>query len=197
MVLVISLISVSLTSAQTITTGDAYAFTCVENLVNTNTDYIAWYNSHCITPPIDVCNNIEGNQAEVPQDYYADDGACYPKTPVCADDSYDNYGGENGQFDPETEVANNELCVNEPVEEVTPTPTQTPNVGGPGDGRSDGLGCGSHDCSQGQVLGASTGPAVLGLSTTSSGGNGLLGFVQLFGALALSFSGFSFFKKNA
>lgn len=31
--------------------------------------------------------------------------------------------------------------------EVTPTPTDTPNQGGPGDGKSDGLGCGSHDCS--------------------------------------------------
>jgi hypothetical protein len=47
---------------------------------------------------------------------------------------------------------------------VTPTPTQKPsNNGGStsGDGRSDGLGCGSHDCSGNavsseQVLGVST-----------------------------------------
>ena len=80
---------------------------------------------------------------------------------------------------------------NSDCEEATPTPTQTPNVGGPGDGRSDGLSS-CPSCTQ-----APPTQAVLGLSTTSSGGNGLLSFVQLFGALALSFGGFSFFKKNA
>jgi len=91
---------------------------------------------------------------------------------------------------------------------VTLAPTQAPNLGGPGDGRSDGLGCGSHDCSgnkvgggtpQGQVLGASTGPtqAVLGLSTTSGDNNNLFTFFQLLGSLIMASTGFMFFKKNA
>lgn len=61
---------------------------------------------------------------------------------------------------------------------VTPTPTTTSGGGSTGgDGLSDGLGCGSHDCSQhqssgGSVLGASTGPeqAVLGASTMAGTG---------------------------
>ena len=138
--------------AQSSNTGDASAFTCVENLVNTNTDYLAWYNSHCITP----------TPTETPT-------PTLTPTPT-------------------------------PTEEVTPTPTptQTPNVGGPGDERSDGLGCASHDCSnqpQGQVLGASTGPAVLGLSTTS-GEESALPLVQLFAAFTSSVVGFKFLKKN-
>lgn len=49
-----------------------------------------------------------------------DDGSCVYKTPVCADDSYENYGGEDGVFDQETEVANDELCSNEPTVDVCP-----------------------------------------------------------------------------
>lgn len=92
-----------------------------------------------------------------------------------------------------------------PTETVTPTPTNTPssNPGGPGDGRSDGRSDGLSSCPsctqapQGQVLGASTGPAVLGLSTTSGEENYLLQFAQLFGALTSAGLGFTFFKKNA
>lgn len=165
MALVISLISVSLTSAQTITTGDACSSTIIQNWVNVN-DNINW--------------NIPGQHPD-----------CTPtptptETPTptpdpCADDQ----------------------CV---TPTVTPTPTQTPpNVGGPGDGRSDNLGCGGHDCSnqaaasQGQVLGASTGPtkAVLGLSATSGNENSALVFAQLFTAFALSVTGFKFLKNNA
>ena len=89
---------------------------------------------------------------------------------------------------------------------VTPVPTTPPstNSGGPGDGRSDNLGCGSHDCSGNQVgggsqavLGASTGPRVLGLSTTSGDTNSLLAFGQLSLAFILSLAGFSLFRKNA
>ena len=84
----------------------------------------------------------------------------------------------------------------------TPTPTQAPPIysspySPPG---SDGLGCATHDCSGnpqgGQVLGASTGPQVLGLSTTSGNDNSLP-LTQLFAALALSLTGFTFLKKNA
>jgi hypothetical protein len=84
-----------------------------------------------------------------------------------------------------------------PTPSVTPTPTPTPtttpsNPGGPGDGKSDNLGCGSHDCSshpsapQGQVL---------GLSTTSGEENYLLQIVQALGALTSAGLGFAFFKK--
>lgn len=62
---------------------------------------------------VDQCSNIEGVQETIPANYYKSDGACYPKTPVCANDSYDNYGGEDGVFNQETEVADNELCSNE------------------------------------------------------------------------------------
>lgn len=85
---------------------------------------------------------------------------------------------------------------------VTPTPTSS-NSGGPGDGLSDNLGCSTHDCSGNKVgggnqavLGASTGPQVLGLSTTSGEENYLLQFAQIFGALISSGLGLAFFKKN-
>ena len=92
-----------------------------------------------------------------------------------------------------------------PTPEVTPTPTptatETPsNPGGPG----DGLGCGSHDCSthpatssQGQVLGASTGPQVLGLSTTSGESETALSFIQLISAFGFTSLGFGLFRKHA
>lgn len=87
-----------------------------------------------------------------------------------------------------------------PTEEITPTPTNTPNIGGPGDGLSDGRSDGRSsglDSSQGQVLGASTGPQVLGLSTTGSG-NILPSFLGLVVAFAFALLGYSFFnKKNA
>jgi hypothetical protein len=80
-----------------------------------------------------------------------------------------------------------------PTPTPTPTPTTTPsNPGGPGDGRSDNLGCGSHDCSshpsapQGQVL---------GLSSTSGEENYLLQIVQALGALTSVGLGFVFLKK--
>ncbi|GEM_PF-5346452 len=82
-----------------------------------------------------------------------------------------------------------------PTPSPTPNPTETPrggtggssNGGGDGgDGRSDGLGCASHDCSgnavavlQGQVLGASTRPEVLGLSFTGSQDEGVNASVDL------------------
>jgi hypothetical protein len=89
-----------------------------------------------------------------------------------------------------------------PTPTATPTPTQSSNPGGPGDGRSDGLGCGSHDCSshpsapQAQVLGAATGPQVLGLSTTSGEESFLPQLIQIFTALTSGGLGFIFLKKN-
>jgi len=91
---------------------------------------------------------------------------------------------------------------------VTPTPTQAPsnnggNGGGPGDGRSDGLGCGSHDCSGNPqpssqaVLGAATGPQVLGLSTTGGEENFIPQLLQILAAATAGGLGLVFFKKNA
>jgi hypothetical protein len=96
------------------------------------------------------------------------------KIGVCNNDSYDNYGGDDGIFDPETEEANDELCENKQEEDLsttTPTPTEEPSTSPSAtptpennvftnDG-GDGLGCAVYDCSgntisQGQVLGAST-----------------------------------------
>ena len=70
-----------------------------------------------------------------------------------------------------------------PIPTSIPTPTSVPTntssgIGGPGDGRSDGLGCASHDCSiistpQKEVLGVSTGQKrgeVLGASTFAGTG---------------------------
>ncbi len=88
-----------------------------------------------------------------------------------------------------------------PTTEPTVVPTNTPSIGGPGDGKSDGRSDGKSDGRSsfpqtgGQVLGASTGPQVLGLSTTS-GGNTIPQLAQLFGALISGITGFTFFKKN-
>jgi hypothetical protein len=99
--------------------------------------------------------------------------------------------------------------------EQSPSPTPTPSIdpcangacnnnpGGSGDGKSDNLGCGSHDCSNHPsttqaVLGASTGPtqAVLGLSSTG-GENELLKLAQVLGTFVFSGLGLAFFKKSA
>jgi hypothetical protein len=96
-----------------------------------------------------------------------------------------------------------------PEPTITPTqtpdpiadPTESPKIDAGSDGRSDGLGCGSHDCNtqktvQRQVLSASTGPQVLGLSTTSGDANIFLTFAQLIGALVMTATGYKFFRKN-
>jgi hypothetical protein len=43
--------------------------------------------------PVDVCSNLEGNQSEVPEGYYAEDGACYINEDPCE--------GEECEEDPE------------------------------------------------------------------------------------------------
>lgn len=74
-----------------------------------------------------------------------------------------------------------------------PTPTDTPNnPGGPGDGRSDNMGCSVHDCSnQSHPV-----QAVLGLSSTN-GDNQYIQFAELVAALGLSSTGLYFLKRNA
>lgn len=150
----------------------ATAYSCADNIVNTDTNYFPWliyFNANCITPPV-ICDN--------------DDKPCATPTPTPSVTS---------------------TPTPTPTQEVTPTPTTAPstNTGGPGDGRSDGLGCGSHDCSshpsapQGQVLGATTGPQVLGLSTTSGEENFLPQLIQALGAVTAAGLGIKFFKKNA
>lgn len=154
-------------------------------------------NSHVLSSaPTNVCVVVY----DVRADDSADPGGIHSQIGAGGDYNTDNSWDINGDSYLEGS------CTVPTVITPTPTPTQTPNVGGPGDGlsdgRSDGLGCASRDCSgnpapKQEVLGASTGPAVLGLSTTSSDNNSLLEFAQLFGALILSTTAFKFFKKNA
>ena len=121
----------------------------------------------------DVCSNIGDIQETVPDGYYESGGECFAKTPVCADDSYENFGGEDGVFNQETEIADNELCSNDPVDVcpnldgdqaslpdgyhfetidnvrtcVVDEPTSTPTPGDPGNpgGPGDGLSDGRSD----------------------------------------------------
>lgn len=95
---------------------------------------------------------------------------------------------------------NSFICEADPTVTPTVTPEPTTPPAGHGDGLSDG-GSSCPSCTQAPssgtqaVLGASTGPAVLGLSTTSGEENYLAIFAQLFGALTSAGLGFKFFKK--
>ena len=166
------IISVSKVAAvNTITTGDSNTQTVIQNNIDTND--INLPNASCITPTPTptVTPTITPTITPTPT-------ATPTATPTPAP-------------------------VN-PTATPTPTTTQSNNPGG-SDGKSDGLGCANHDCSnhptsssssQGQVLGASTGPQVLGLSATSGGENYLLQIIQLIGAFASGGLGLIFFKKN-
>jgi hypothetical protein len=75
----------------------------------------------CVEEIVDLCTNIDGNQASVPEgSYHTEEGECLEKTEVCGDEEYENFGGQDGDFDEETEVANDELCSNDPVVDVCP-----------------------------------------------------------------------------
>jgi len=127
-----------------VTTGDTSSFTCVTNLVNTYSNYSSWFDANChfACNSDHMCVIVAGEGAN-----------------QCTIDS-----------DCQTPTAT-------PTPTPTPTPTITPtptpsNPGGPGDGRTDSLGCqhASDNCGGSSpsqaVLGTST-KAVLGLSTTS------------------------------
>jgi hypothetical protein len=158
------------------TTGDANSFSCSENLVNTYTNYLPWFNENCITPtPTPTCNN--------------DNIPCVTPTPTI------DPCGDNG-----------ERCITPTVTPIPTTAPSNPGGSGDGksDGRSDGLSsCPSctqaHNNPTQAVLGASTGPiqAVLGLSTTSGEESALPVVLQIFGALTSAGLGFVFLKKNA
>jgi hypothetical protein len=165
-----------------VTTGDASSFSCAVNLVNTYTNYFSWFNDHCITPTPTIT---------------------VTPTPTSTPDCDRDFDGSNPNGD--------DQCLTptpSPIVTVTPTVTPTPtpvpsnNNGGGSDGKSDGRSDGRSSCPsctqtpQGQVLGASTGPQVLGLSNTGGEENILLQFVQLFGALTFAGLGFTLFKKN-
>jgi hypothetical protein len=172
---------------------DTGAETKVENQDCTLTEYKA-----CT---VDLCSNLTGMQETLPEGVQANENnycSCkegyhevivedgVKRTVVL--DGYDNF-----------------TCEPDQSSTPTPTPTQTPsNPGGPGDGKSDGRSDGRSSCPEctqapatAAVLGASTGPAVLGLSTTSGEESVMLQLVQLFGALVSGAAGFTFFKKNA
>jgi hypothetical protein len=170
---------------------DTGAETKVENQDCTLTEYKA-----CT---VDQCSNLAGIQETLPEGVQANENnycSCkegyhevivedgVKRTVVL--DGYDNF-----------------TC--EPDQSSTPTPTQIPsNPGGPGDGKSDGRSDGRSSCPEctqapatAAVLGASTGPAVLGLSTTSGEESVMLQLAQILGALVSAGAGFTFFKKNA
>ncbi len=158
-------------TAQTITTGDANSFSCTINLVNTYSNYLSWFNTNCTTPTATPTPTVTPTPTPSPTIDPCANNACATPTPT-----------------------------------ATPAPTASPstNTGGPG----DGLGCGSHDCSGNvvgggatppttqAVLGASTGPQVLGLSTTSGEENVLPQLIQILGALTSGGLGLFFFKKK-
>lgn len=135
------------------------------------------------------------------------DGGGHHEDNPCEKDHYGDYNDRNcipkqGDCD-DKDRDHDDKC---------PTPTPAPivaapstNTGGPGDGLSDNLGCSTHDCSGNQVgggsstqtvLGAATGPQVLGLSYTSGEESFLPQLLQLFGALTSGGLGLVFFKKN-
>lgn|SRR3989338_3958535 len=148
-------------------------------------------NSHVLSSaPTNVCVVVY----DVRADDSADPGGIHSTIGAGGNYNTDNSWDANGDSYPEGSCT--EPTVITP-EEPTPTPTQTPNVGGPGDGRSDNLGCSTHDCSNqpsGQVLGTQS---VLGLSTTSSGSNIYLSLVQILAAMGPAGVGFKYFRKNA
>jgi len=70
--------------ATDITTGDANTFSCAENLVNTYSNYLSWFNAHCITPtPSPVCSPTPTPIQEV------------TPTPTPTQTPSDNNGGGN------------------------------------------------------------------------------------------------------
>lgn len=55
--------------------------------------------NNCVVPPVDVCPNLDGNQATVPGGYHLEEGQCVPNQIVC----------DEGQHEVEGE------CVNDPI----------------------------------------------------------------------------------
>lgn len=110
---------------------------------------------------------------------------------------------------PSPEVSPSPIPSPSPEASSSATPIPTPGVGGTsgdkGADGGDGLGCANRDCSgnqvggpsssQGEVLGASTGPAVLGLSTTS-GDSSPISLIQFALSSGFIFSGFKLFRKQ-
>lgn len=189
--------------------------------LNWNTDGQAMWNNDCnfVTEVVDVCSNIPGNQATVPDGDYQSGGECFPKTHVCTDPLATN---QDKNFNDVTEVSDPGVCTYEGdicpnlegtqtslpdgyhfetigdtrtcVPDPTPTPTLTTNGGGNGGGGGgDGLGCATHDCSGNKI----PTPQVLGASTMAKTGS----FAQdLFMAImgvggTLASTGFVLLKK--
>ncbi|GEM_PF-5232522 len=172
-------------------------------------------NSHVLSSaPTNVCVVVY----DVRADDSADPGGTHSTIGAGADYNIDNSWNANGNSYPKgsctepTIITPTPECEEggcaTPTPTSTPTPTQTPNVGGPGDGRSDGLGCASRDCSnistasQGQVLGASTVQKqgqVLGASTFAKTGvfdSTLATLEQMFGLFISSIGMLVYGKKK-
>jgi len=185
---------------QTVTTGDANAFSCTENLVG-NTGYLPWFNENCITPSVTPCPSTTVTPTPT---------TCPTKTFTCSQcqdldhDNRDMYSYCKNTYNCgyNDEKWSCDCPAATPTPTVTPTPTQTPsnpgNPGGPGDGRSDGRSDGLSSCpSCTQAPASQAIKAVLGLSTTSGSESGLIQWAELLGALVLTSAGAIFLKKNA
>lgn len=146
----------------------------------------------CVT---DVCANIDGIQASVPEGDYASDGNCYPKTGVCNDESANNYqnltsrtyannnlctydtqtycsDGENIQVpvnqDPPEDATLGECVVDEPTPVASPTPTPTPlSCSGTQHLNADKSQCVDYQFGGPPQGGSSSGGQVLGASTVA------------------------------
>lgn len=125
------------------------------------------------------------------------------KTPVCADDSFDNYGGEDGKFDTETETADNTLCVNDEDPKPTPTPEPTPTT--PSCSSEEHLDASGKNCVTYSVPGSDSGTGgaqigqVLGASTMAATGavsDALFNSIFTLGSLLTSFGIMKDGKKN-
>lgn len=148
----------------------------------------------CVT---DVCANIEGVQASVPEGDYASGGNCYPKTGVCNDELANNFqnvtaqtyannnlctyntktycsDGENIQVpvnqDPPRGATLGECVINNPTPVASPTPVPTP-LACSGDTHPDAAGknCVSYQYGGAPQGGSNSGGQVLGASTVAGG----------------------------
>src|SRR3989344_635795 len=135
-------------------------------------DTDTWTFTVATCPSVDVCTNIEGNQASLPDyHYFASEGICLEQTPVCTDPEALNYDSEVSEAEFASENACEypvDICPNiddvqtslpegyefddeqncveiQQEEEPTPTLTPTPTTPSNPGGPGDGLSDGRSD----------------------------------------------------
>lgn len=205
------------------TTGDSNAYQCIDNTINTGVEYQNWYNGHCITPtpsltPTPTITPVSPTPTQTPSSSNNNNGGGggggNPSAPSCSDQK-PNGGPYNLQV--KYGPAGQATLTWEPslgpvsgynIAYSTDPGTKmfgVPNTGNVTSFTVSGLSGTNYywwvtpinGCMPGDPV-QPGGPAVLGLSTTSSNTNVvLMEFAQLFGALVLSVLGYKFLKKNA